>query len=160
VDQEACVTPRPSFTIDGIDTGPDDLARQLPRTAELVRPIPGPDRPDYGLAVLKEPVTYDTTLTALRSAGVDLATADPQLIQFHPDGEQVRLHVFGIVVATRTVGDRLHGAMSGMPVMLAYVVDNSVMGDETLDFSKCVYVAVAFVSGIPDAAPGAAPSPG
>jgi hypothetical protein len=141
---------RPRFTIDGIDTGPDDLARQLPRTAEMIRPIVGPDRPDYGLAVLQEPVTYDTTLTALRAAGVDPASADPQLIQYHPDGEQVRLHVFGIVVAARTVGDRLHGAMAGTPVMLAYIVDNTVMRDETLDFSKCVYVAVAFVSAVPD----------
>ena len=145
------MSPRPAFTIDGIDTGPDDLTRQLPRTAEMIRPIVGPDRPDYGLAVLQEPLTYDTTLTALRAAGVDPASADPQLIQYHPDGEQVRLHVHGIVLAPRIVGDRLHGAMSGMPVMLAYIVDNSLMGDETLVFSKCAYVAVAFVSAIPDA---------
>jgi hypothetical protein len=150
VDQEVCVTPRPSFTIDGIDIGPDDLAPQLPRTAEMIRPIVGPDRPDYGLAVLKEPLSYDTTLTALRAAGVDPTSADPQLIQYHPDGEQVRLHVYDIVIAPRIVGDRLHGAMSGMPVNLAYIVDNSLMGDETLAFSKCVYVAVAFVSAIPD----------
>ena len=152
------MTTRPRFTIDGVDTGPDDLASQLPRTAEMVRPIAGPDRPDYGLAVLQEPLTYDTTLTALRAAGVDPATADPQLIQYHADGEQVRLHIFGIVVAPRVVGDRLHGAMSGMPVMLAYIVDNTLMRDETLVFAKCVYVAVAFVSAIHD--DGAAPSSG
>jgi hypothetical protein len=151
MDPEAHVTERPQFTIDGIDLGPDDLAAQLPRAAELVRTIPGPDRPDYVLAVMKDrPLTYDTTLTALRAAGVDPATADPQLIQYHPDGEQVRLHVYGIVIAARIVGEQLHAQMSRMPVVLAFVVDNTLMRDETLAFSKCVYVAVAFVSATPE----------
>jgi hypothetical protein len=153
------MTPRPRFTIDGIDTGPDDLARQLPRTAEMIRPIAGPDRPDYGLAILQDsPLTYDTTLSALRESGVDLASVDPQLIQYHPDGEQVRLHVYGIVIATRNVGDRLHAEMSRLPVMLAYIVDNTLMRDETLAFSKCVYVAVAFVTALPDEPRGGAPA--
>ena len=150
------MTDRPQFTIDGIDLGPDDLAAQLPRTAELVRTIAGPDRPDYVLAVMKDrPLTYDTTLTALRAAGVDPATADPQLIQYHPDGEQVRLHVYGIVIAARIVGEQLHAQMSRVPVVLAFVVDNTLMRDETLAFSKCVYVAVAYVSAIPEAEAGA-----
>jgi len=141
---------RPQITIDGIDLGPDDLAGQLPRRAELLRPIPGPDRPDYALAVLKDaPLSFDTTLTALRAGGVDPATADPDLIRFAPDGEHVRLFVYGLVLAPRMVGDRIHLSMRRMPVGLAYVVDNTLMRDEALDLAKCYYAAVAFVSAVP-----------
>lgn len=153
---------RPLITIDGIDIGPDDLAAQLPRQAELLRPIPGPDRPDYALAVMKDaPLAFDTTLTALREAGVDPATADPDLIRYHPDGEHVRLFVFGIVLAPRIVGDRIHLSMRGMPVALAYVIDNTAMRDEQLDLTKCFYAAVAFVSSLaPDPESAAAgPTP-
>lgn len=145
---------RPLITIDGIDLGPDDLAAQLPRRAELLRPIPGPDRPDYALAVMQEtPLTFDTTLTELRAAGVDPATADPDLIRYADDGEHVRLFVYGIVLAPRIVGDRIHLSMRGMPVGLAYVIDNTAMRDETLDLAKCFYAAVAFVSSVPPADP-------
>ena len=145
---------RPLITIDGIDLGPDDLAAQLPRYAELLRPIPGADRPDYALAVMKDtPLTFDTTLSALRAGGVDPATADPDLIRFAPDGERVRLFVYGLVLAPRLVGDRIHPAMRRLPVALAYVVDNTVMRDESLDFAKCYYAGVAFISSVPPADP-------
>lgn len=141
---------RPQITIDGIDLGPDDLAAQLPRRAELYRPIPGPDRPDYALAVVRDsPLTFDTTLTALRAGGVDPARADPDLIRYAADGEHVRLFVYGLVLAPRIVGDSIHLSMRGMPVALAYVVDNTVMRDERLDLAKCYYAAVAFVSSVP-----------
>lgn len=133
------------FRIDGIDVGPDDLPAQLPREGALLRQVPGPDRPDYFLGVLDAPLTYRTTLDALRENGVDPASADPRLIRIEDDGT-VELGVFGVCFAARIVGQAPHAGMRDFPVMLAYVVDNSVMRDETIDFSKLVYSAVAFLS--------------
>lgn len=135
----------PIFSIVGVDVGSDDLLAQLPVEARLVRTIPGPDRPDYSLAVASAPVRHRTTLETLASQGIDPASADPQLIRIHDDGT-VDLQIFGLVVAARIAGERLHAGMTDFPVMLAYVIDNTLMSDETLDFSKVLYSAVAFVT--------------
>ncbi|MGP6170891.1 hypothetical protein ACTU6U_01240 [Microbacterium sp. A196] len=133
--------------VTGIDTGPDDLSEQLPAEARLLRQIPGPDRPDYFFAVLDEAIRYRTSLTALRELGVNPDAADPQLIRIHEDGT-VDLLVFGIVIAARIAGSHPHAGMKDFPVMLAYVVDNTALRDEVLDFTKIVYSAVGFISDI------------
>jgi len=138
--------------IDRIDVGPGDLPPQLPAEARLLRQIPGPDRPDYFFAVLDEPIAYRTTLTAMQEVGVNPDAADPGLIRVHDDGT-VDLRVFGIAFAARNVGESPHVGMKELPVTLAYVVDNTALRDETLDFSKLIYAAVAFISDIDDETP-------
>lgn len=133
--------------IDGIDMGPDDLRPQLPAEARLLRQIPGPDRPDYFFAVLDEALTYRTTLADLRERGVDPDAADPRLIRIHDDGT-VDLRVFGICFAARIAGESPHVGMKDFPVMLAYVIDNTALQDETLELSKVLYAAVASISDI------------
>lgn len=135
----------PRFSIDSIDVGADDLVPQLPRTGRLLRVVPGPDRPDYCLAVLDEALTHRTSLSVLESLGVDPAAADPRMIRVHEDGT-VDLLVFGIVIAARMAGAQVHAGMRDFPVALAYVVDNTAMADELLDLHKVLYVAVAMVT--------------
>ena len=105
----------PSFTIDRLDVGPADLMAQLPAEAELRGVIPGPDRPDYVKAVLSRPLYYRTTVAELRRQNIDPAAADPAMIRIHPEGA-VDLQVFGIVVASRIVGQQLHAGMADFPV--------------------------------------------
>lgn len=140
----------PRFSIDSVDVGPDDLAGQLPRIAELRRIVPGPDRPDYCLCVLDEPITHRTSLEVLHGLGIDPAAADPQMIRVHDDGT-VDLLVFGVVIAARIAGEQMHAGMRGFPVVLAYVVDNTAMRDPELVFSKVLYAAVALITDVPPA---------
>lgn len=133
------------FRIDRSDVGPDDLPGQLPVEGALLRQIPGSDRSDYFLGVLDRPLSYRTTLDALREQGVDPAAADPQLIRISEDGT-VDLGVLGVVFAARLVGEHPHAGMTDFPVMLAYVIDGSAMRDEAVDFSKLVYAAVVTIS--------------
>lgn len=132
------------FRIEGIDVGPEDLVAQLPVECRLLRQIPGPDRPDYFLAALDRPLTHRSPAAQLRSGGTSLPDA-----VVGPDGT-AELTVRTIVVAARIVGEQLHAGMQRFPVMLAYVVDDSVLGDESLDFSKLAYVAVAMITDIPE----------
>lgn len=135
----------PHIEITSFDVGPDDLAAQLPVTAQLLRMLPGPDRPDYALAVARTPLTFATTVDALASQGVPVDGIDPRWVQVRADGS-VRATVFGLVLAPRTVGAALHPTMVDLPVALALVIDPTQMSAPAVDFSKCSYVAVALVT--------------
>ncbi len=135
----------PVFSIDRMDVGPDDLAAQLPVRARLLRVIAGPDRPDYCLAVAEQPIRHRTSLEQLRAAGVDPAKADPQMIRVNDDGS-VDLLVFGLVLAARLQGEQLHAGMRDLATGLAYVVDNTLLNDATLDLRKALYVAVVDIT--------------
>jgi hypothetical protein len=57
------------LTITSID-GPEQLAAKAPLVTDLVRQLPGPDRPDYWIAVLQSPITvvlndFNLTVTHL-----------------------------------------------------------------------------------------------
>ncbi|SIO01603.1 hypothetical protein [Agromyces cerinus] len=136
---------RPKIVITRVDTAPDDLAAQLPVHAELVRILPGSDRPDYALAIAKKPIHFRTTLTALEQAGVDPSAADPQMIRVHDDGT-ADLVVFGLVLCARVAGETIHLAMEDFPVNIAYIIDNTQLGDASVDFAKSYFAAIGFVS--------------
>ena len=136
---------RPKIVITRVDTAPDDLAAQLPVHAELVRILPGPDRPDYSLAIAKKPIHFHTTVAALEQAGVDPNAADPQMIRVHDDGS-VDLVVFGLVLCARVAGETIHLAMQDFPVNIAYIIDNTQLRDASVDFSKSYFAAIGFVS--------------
>ncbi|MFC9561361.1 hypothetical protein [Agromyces sp. NPDC056965] len=136
---------RPKIVITSVDSAPADLAAQLPVHAELVRILPGPDRPDYSLAIAKKPIHFRTTVAALRQAGVDPSAADPQMIRVHDDGT-ADLVVFGLVMCARLAGETIHLAMKDFPVSIAYIIDNTQLGDPEVDFSKSYFAAVGFVS--------------
>lgn len=54
---------------------------------------------------------------------------------------------YSLAGAARIAGEQLHAGMTDFPVMLANVIDNTLMSDETLAFSKMLYSAAAFVTG-------------
>ena len=135
---------RPKIVITSVDSAPADLLEQLPVHAELVRILPGSDRPDYSLAVVKKPIHFRTTVAALEQAGVDPGAADPQMIRVHDDGS-VDLVIFGLVLCARVAGETIHLAMKDFPVNIAYVIDNTQLRDAAVDFSKCYFAAIGFV---------------
>lgn len=102
--------------ITSVDNAPDELYEQTPFEAALLREVPGPDRPDYWLAELSRPLLWRRG-----------AAETP---------------VNYLVLAARWQGTKIGAGMRGLPVGIAYVVDESVLADAELDFAKCVYVAV------------------
>jgi hypothetical protein len=107
------------LTITSID-GPEQLAAKEPLVTDLVRQIPGPDRPDYWIAVLQSPITvvlnnFDLTVTHL-------------------------------VLAARWEGTAIATGATHLPLGIAYVTDLSLLNDPELDFKKCHYVAIGIGS--------------
>lgn len=94
------------------DYAPKDLAGQLPVSCQLIRTIPGNDRPDYCLAKCDRPLKY---------------------------GEAT---VHYLVLAPRFVGAKIEPGIGSVVINVAYVTDESITGDSTLNFNKCIYVAI------------------
>lgn len=105
-----------------LDDGPDDLFSQTPFEAEILRQIPGPDRPDYWLASLTKP------------------------LHWRRDGKDTL--VTHIVVGARMVGTQIGPAMRDMGINISYVTDQSTLADATLDFKKSIYVAIGFADSV------------
>ncbi len=94
------------------DYAPEDMERQLPVSRRLIRMIPGTDRPDYWLAKCDRSVKYGETI------------------------------VNYLVLAPRLVGAKIEKGMGAILLGVAYVVDESIIQDTTLNFDKCKYVAI------------------
>lgn len=108
------------FVITSVDHAPDELYEQTPIRGRILRPIPGPDRPDYHVAVLDQPLRWK---------------------------KKEEASVSHIILAARWVGGVLTSTMRHTPVNIAYVVDPAVLTDGTLDFKKCSYVAIGVADG-------------
>src|ERR1700722_18526623 len=108
-------------SIDNID-GPEDLAEQAPVIADLIRQMPGPDRPDYWIAALSSTVT------------VGFDNHDPDVTH--------------LILAAWWHGTEIGTGMKHIPVAIAYVTDISVLNDQQLSFSECRYVALGTASDI------------
>ena len=108
--------------VTSVDSSPEDLDRQTPFEATLLRRIPGPDRPDYWLAQLVHPL--------------------------HWLNNGSNSQVTHLVLAARWVGGVLGPTMRDMPVNIAYIVDPTAIDDAHLDFSKCVYVAIGVADAV------------
>jgi len=118
------------LTITSVDYAPEDLYEQVPIVVDLIREIPGHDRPDYWLGTLRTPLRW--------------------LVQNHVH------EVTHVVVAARWEGTRVDAGVQNLPVGIAYVTDQSVLDDTQLDLAKCVYVAIGLSS---ETAGGAEPRP-
>lgn len=101
----------------------ESIAAQLPVTGSLRAVLPGPDRPDYFVCSVDRPIVYRPEIESSAESAAD--------------------HV---ILAALFVGDTLHRGMSGLPVRVALVTDNTVLTDERLDFVKCIYVGQGFVN--------------
>jgi hypothetical protein len=111
------------FTVTGID-GPKQLADLAPLATDLVRQIPGPDRPDYWIAALESPIT------------VVIDNLDQRITHF--------------ILAPRWEGTTIASGVMHLPLGIAYVTDLSLLDDSTLDFGKCHYVAIGMGSDTSD----------
>jgi hypothetical protein len=80
----------------------------------LWRQIPGPDRPDYFLAGLNQPIKYHPT------DGFDWARCQPEFVAKDETGQFV--WVYAIIVASLIAGTQLHAGMKGFPVRMADVI--------------------------------------
>jgi hypothetical protein len=109
------------FVITSVDHAPDELYEQTPIRGRILRPIPGPDRPDYHVAVLDQPLLWKK------------------------EGGEVS--VSHLILAARWVGGVLAPTMRDTPVNIAYVVEPTVLTDGALDLKKCAYVAIGVADG-------------
>jgi hypothetical protein len=109
------------FRLVSADYEPEDLVAQLPREGTLVRKIAGPDRPDYWLASLDSPLTWN-------------------------DNGSTRT-VNLLILAARYEGQSISPPIDRLVTGIAYVVDESLLGDATLSFDKCRYVAIGEIAG-------------
>ena len=105
-----------------IDDGPLELSGQTPFEVEIIRCIPGPDRPDYWLGRLEQPLTWNQ--------------------------EESQRTVTYVLLAAKLVGMHVRPGMRNVPVGIAYVTDESLLQDKDLQFSKCAYVAVGIAEDV------------
>lgn len=107
---------RMRIRITSVDYAPPELEAQTPIDAELLKAIPGPDRADYWIAAVTKPIRWVR--------------------------DRTELSVTHIIVTARWQGTQIGPGMQQLPIGIAYVVDESVLGDSSLDLKKCAYVAI------------------
>jgi hypothetical protein len=112
------------LTITSVDYSPPELDEQLPIIIELIREIPGDDRPDYWLASLARQIRWIS--------------------------DNVDRSVTHLVLAARWQGTRIEPGVENLPIGLAYVSDDTLLDDSRLDFNKCKYVAIGIASDTSD----------
>ena len=104
------------LTISSVDYAPEDLYDQVPIVIDLIRQLPGDDRPDYWLGQAQKPIRW-----------------------IHENLEREISH---LVVAARWQGTRIEPSVKFLPVGIAYVIDPTQIDDERFMLSKCSYVAI------------------
>lgn len=109
------------FSITSLDDSNEDFDGLLPVKGTVLRQMPGPDRPDYHLAALDSPFEW----------------------------KKAKKRVSHVVLAGHLVGDVLSPTTRGVGFGIAYVLDDAVLSDSTLDFKKCHYAAIGFVDASP-----------
>lgn len=114
------------LTVRGLDFASGNRSDQGPLTVTLLRELPGPDRPDYWLGALNEPLHWVSD----------------------SDGPFEISHV---VLAAQWEKTRIHAGVSRLPVGVAYVTDPSLLEDDQLDVAKVHYVATGVAD---DTTPG------
>ena len=108
--------------ISTIEQGPKELELQLPIKAEVIREIPGKDRPDYMVAKLESPIFW-----------VDKA-------------KNINTEISNFVICSKFKGQKVDNSMKDLTIAIAYVIDDSLEDDKILNLKKCKYMAVAKAS--------------
>ena len=99
-----------------LDFAKGDRSEEIPLNVTLLYMIPGPDRPDYWLGRLREPLHWASNL----------------------DGSFEITH---LVLATQWENTEMYEGVTRLPVGIAYVIDQSLLQDDELDLEKIRYVA-------------------
>ena len=82
------------LTISDVDYAPEDLSGQAPFVVDLIREMPGDDRPDYWLGALRTPIKW-----------------------LHENHERRITH---LILAARWEGTRIEPGVNSLPVGIAY----------------------------------------
>jgi len=98
--------------IQAIDTGPEDLQPQLPVMITLVRRLTGPDNPNYWLAKPERPIFFGK--------------------------EKINYFIVGAMWKDVRLQQ---GVGKDVGIFVAYVTDESLLEDRTMDFTKARDVA-------------------
>jgi len=131
----------PSFVITRLDVGPEEFAAVLPLRARVIRVMPGSDRSDYVLCYLERPIPFHPP------AGFDLSRVHPESLTRDEVGDVMAVQ--GIVICTRLVGETFRSGMHDLAVNIAYVIDNSLTRDPSVDFGKLEFAAIGFIDDSP-----------
>ena len=108
--------------IDNIDYAPSELHDQLPIIANLIKIMPGEDRPDYWLCSVHKPIRW--------------------IKNNH------EYQIEHLVIAARWAGTKIKKGIKHLPIGISYVIDVSLLNDEKFIFSKSSYVAIGLASDI------------
>ena len=108
--------------VSSVDYEPPELSEQVPFTFTLLRMLPGPDRPDYWLGTLRQPLRW-----------ID---------------DNVERSVPHIVICARWAGTQIEEGFANLPVNISYVIDPAQVTDPELSFDKCRYVAIGIASDV------------
>src|SRR5215471_1261 len=119
------VSPASKLSISSVDLGPEELQGQTPLLIDLLRELPGPDRPDYWLGRAVTPIRWI-------EGGVER-------------------QITHVVVAARLPNARIEALVENLPIGIAFVIDASQIEDKVLDFAKCKYVAIGVAADKSDA---------
>ena len=106
------------FSITDIDSGPMELEGKLPIVGMIFNKLNHEDGSEYYLALLKEPI------------------------------ESKGRKFTHITIGARFLGQHVGPKMKDLPVNIAYVVDNSLIDQGTMDFNKGEFVAIGFATDI------------
>lgn len=117
------------------------LEPQLPLRARLYRFLPGPDRPDYVLAVLTEPIRFAFTASELDGANIEVSRMDPARYRIGADGTVTGV-VHGVALCARLRGDVVNPTMRELPVNLAYVMDQTQMSAPELSMDNIIFAGI------------------
>jgi hypothetical protein len=98
-----------------VDYAPEDLSKQVPFTISLIREMKVIDRPDYWLAKVDKTLIFENGKTK---------------------------EINYLILATRYAGTSIKKGIGNTILGLAYVVDETLLQDLNLNFSKCEYVAI------------------
>lgn len=104
------------LTITTVDYAPEELYDQTPLVVQVLRELPGPDRPDYWLGELEKPLRW-----------LD---------------DNVERQITHLVLAARWEGTRIEPGAENLPVGIAYVTDDTLLDDSVVAFEKCTYIAI------------------
>ncbi len=132
------------FRFHDMDTGPAELPAQLPRNATYQGFRPGPDRPDYCIFMMEQPLQW------FLPAGFDESRFAPDgLVRTVPEVGRVA-SIPAVLAFARLVGDRIEPGARQLPVGLAYILDWNLGREDVVDFDKVHYAGVVHLSGLPD----------
>lgn len=106
------------FLITDIDTGSVELRESLPIEGMIFDKLDHEDGSEYYLATLKEP--------------------------FQSEDREITY----IIIGARNLGEHIAPKMKDFPINIAYVIDNSIINQKNMDFSKGQFAAIGFATDI------------